>query len=80
MSGNLDAAPAHGRCPLTGYNVLSSTPGEMAGGGKPSKARFRRASRLKQIGVSEYAQRFAENGIDSSAIPHLTDQDPQGRR
>ena len=30
---------------------------------------------LRQLGMSEYAQRFAENGIDVSALPHLTDQD-----
>src|SRR5580692_10617362 len=30
---------------------------------------------LKKLGMSEYAQRFAENGIDVSALPHLTDQD-----
>lgn len=30
---------------------------------------------LEGIGLSEYAQRFAENGIDISVLPHLTDQD-----
>jgi len=30
---------------------------------------------LEKLGMSEYAQRFAENGIDFSVIPHLTDQD-----
>lgn len=30
---------------------------------------------LKRIGLSEYAQRFAENGIDVSVLRHLTDQD-----
>jgi len=30
---------------------------------------------LEKLGLSEYAQRFAENGIDVSALPHLTDQD-----
>ena len=30
---------------------------------------------LEKLGMSEYAQRFAENGIDVSALPHLTDQD-----
>ena len=30
---------------------------------------------LKQLGMSEYAQRFAENGIDFSVLAHLTDQD-----
>ncbi len=30
---------------------------------------------LEELGMSEYAQRFAENGIDVAALPHLTDQD-----
>jgi class 3 adenylate cyclase len=30
---------------------------------------------LNRLGMSEYAQRFAENGIDVSVLPHLTDQD-----
>jgi class 3 adenylate cyclase/predicted ATPase len=30
---------------------------------------------LKKLGMSEYAQRFSENGIDVSVLPHLTDQD-----
>ena len=30
---------------------------------------------LEQLGMPEYAQRFAENGIDFSVLPHLTDQD-----
>jgi class 3 adenylate cyclase/predicted ATPase len=30
---------------------------------------------LAQLGMSEYAQRFAENGINVAALPHLTDQD-----
>ena len=30
---------------------------------------------LNQLDMSEYAQRFAENGIDVSVLPHLTDQD-----
>jgi class 3 adenylate cyclase/predicted ATPase len=30
---------------------------------------------LKTLGMSEYAERFAENGIDASALCHLTDQD-----
>src|SRR5262245_23422555 len=29
---------------------------------------------LKQLGMSEYAQRFAENRIDFSVLPELTDQ------
>ena len=29
---------------------------------------------LKQLGMSEYAQRFAENRIDFSVLPDLTDQ------
>jgi class 3 adenylate cyclase/tetratricopeptide (TPR) repeat protein len=30
---------------------------------------------LEKIGLSEYAQRFADNGIDVSVLQHLTDQD-----
>ena len=30
---------------------------------------------LEKLGMSEYAQRFAENGIKIEALPHLTDQD-----
>ena len=30
---------------------------------------------LETLGMSEYAQRFAENGINVAALPHLTDQD-----
>src|SRR5215813_1547272 len=30
---------------------------------------------LEKLGMSEYAQRFADNGIDVSVLPHLTDQD-----
>src|SRR5262245_12962140 len=30
---------------------------------------------LEELGMSEYAQRFAENGIDVSVLRYLTDQD-----
>ena len=30
---------------------------------------------LKKLGMSEYAQRFAENDIDTTVLRHLTDQD-----
>jgi hypothetical protein len=30
---------------------------------------------LKTLGMSEYAERFAENGIDISVLRYLTDQD-----
>ena len=30
---------------------------------------------LEKLGMSEYAARFAENGIDISVLRHLTDQD-----
>ena len=30
---------------------------------------------LQKLGMSEYAQRFAENRIDFSVLPDLTDQD-----
>jgi hypothetical protein len=28
-----------------------------------------------KLGLGQYAQRFAENGITASGLPHLTDQD-----
>jgi class 3 adenylate cyclase len=30
---------------------------------------------LESLGLSEYAQRFADNGVTVAALPHLTDQD-----
>jgi class 3 adenylate cyclase len=33
------------------------------------------AAWLEKLGMSEYAQRFAENDLDISVLPHLTDQD-----
>jgi uncharacterized protein YjiS (DUF1127 family) len=30
---------------------------------------------LKELGVSEYVERFAENGINFAALRYLTDQD-----
>ena len=30
---------------------------------------------LEKLGMSEYAERFAENRIDFSVLPELTDQD-----
>ena len=30
---------------------------------------------LEKLGMTEYAKRFAENGINVAALPHLTDQD-----
>jgi SAM domain (Sterile alpha motif) len=30
---------------------------------------------LEKLGLAEYAQRFAENGIDASVLPDLTEQD-----
>ena len=30
---------------------------------------------LEKLGMSEYAQRFAENDIDFAVLRHLTDQD-----
>jgi SAM domain (Sterile alpha motif) len=30
---------------------------------------------LTRLGLPEYAGEFAENGIDVSVLPHLTDQD-----
>ena len=30
---------------------------------------------LEKLGLGQYAQRFAENGISAAALPHLTNQD-----
>ena len=30
---------------------------------------------LARLGLGQYAQRFVENEIDVSVLPHLTDQD-----
>jgi hypothetical protein len=30
---------------------------------------------LQKLGLSQYAQRFAENDINFAILPHLTDQD-----
>src|SRR5215831_3799840 len=30
---------------------------------------------FRRLGLLEYAERFAENGIEVSVLPHLTDQD-----
>ena len=30
---------------------------------------------LEKLGLGQYAERFAENGISNAALPHLTDQD-----
>src|SRR5215470_8735490 len=30
---------------------------------------------LEKLGMPEYGERFAENGIDVSVLPHLSDQD-----
>ena len=35
---------------------------------------------LEKLGMSEYAQRFAENGIDVAVLPDLTDQDLKDTR
>jgi hypothetical protein len=29
---------------------------------------------LEKLGLGQYAQRFAENDIDTSVLPHLTDE------
>ena len=35
---------------------------------------------LEKLGMSEYAERFAENGIDVAVLRHLTDQDLKDTR
>src|SRR6516225_4508751 len=42
-------------------------------GGRPAMQQI--AAWLQMLGMSEYAQRFAENDIDVTVLPHLTDQD-----
>src|SRR3954454_3248697 len=41
--------------------------------GRPSVQEI--ADWLEQLGLGQYAERFAENEIDVSVLPHLTDQD-----
>ena len=41
----------------------------------PGAAMQQIADWLEKLGMSEYAPRFAENGIDFSVLAHLTDQD-----
>src|SRR5436305_1905718 len=45
------------------------------GGRKPGGAMREIAEWLARLGLGQYAQRFAENEIDVSVLPHLTDQD-----
>src|SRR5438477_10486588 len=45
------------------------------GGRKPGGALPEIAEWLARLGLGQYAQRFAENEIDVSVLPHLTDQD-----
>ena len=41
----------------------------------PPTAMQQIADWLEKLGMSEYAQRFAENGIDFAVLRDLTDQD-----
>jgi hypothetical protein len=43
--------------------------------GLPGTTMQQIADWLEKLGMSEYAQRFAENGIDLGVLPDLTDQD-----
>jgi hypothetical protein len=49
--------------------------GEVGGDARDECAMQDLAQWLEKLGMSEYAQRFAENGIDVSVLRHLTDQD-----
>ena len=42
---------------------------------KPGSRCSRLRDWLEKLGMSEYAERFAENRIDFSVLPDLTDQD-----
>ena len=56
---------------------LRSPPQRIAGSPQITEgaAMQRIAGWLQTLGMSEYAQRFAENDIDVTVLPHLTDQD-----
>ena len=49
--------------------------GDRAQRPKASKPQQQIADWLQKLGLGQYAQRFAENEIDVSVLPHLTDQD-----
>lgn len=42
---------------------------------KREVSRARNCGRLKDLQLEQYAERFAENAIDPSVLPDLTDQD-----
>jgi hypothetical protein len=60
------------------YNVPAST-GKLrlsvAGVNRCGAAMQQIEDWLKRLGMSEYAERFADNKIDVSVLPYLTDQD-----
>src|SRR5207342_71264 len=74
---NLKARRAHRPRPPNGlepFNLISS-PGSIAWCVRGCAAVQQIADWLEKLGMSEYAQRFAENDIDTSILGHLTDQD-----
>ena len=67
---------------MTGYNLLTCKDGyKVLARFEPNEGLFRRVAMqqiedwLKQLGMDEYAQRFAENDIDLAILNDLTDQD-----
>ena len=67
---------------MTGYNLLTCKDGyKVLARFEPNEGLFRRVAMqqiedwLKQLGMDEYAQRFAENDIDLAILSDLTDQD-----
>ena len=66
---------------MTGYNLLVCRMDTRSCRFEPNEGLFRRAAMqqiadwLKQLGMHEYAQRFAENDIDLAILNDLTDQD-----
>jgi hypothetical protein len=65
-----------GRCNMSARVVDFLSYRSKAGSPKRKGAAMQQiADWLEKLGMSEYAQRFAENGIGFAALRHLTDQD-----
>ena len=55
---------------VTAYSPIRTATGSVGSGRNAQIADW-----LEELGMSEYAERFAENDIDTSVLGHLTDQD-----
>ena len=76
-----DDVPAGVRGLITSLGVHKSSAYYVIQGGKFGPVGARAGATMQQVtdwldklGMTEYAQRFAENRIDLSVLPHLTDQ------